>query len=507
MRHIVPAAKPRIIKADHTCAHSRSTLRLALLLLLLTGLNVLGPATALKAERATPTPYQQSQQDAEEQPPEEQAPTLPEGAVAPRRNARLVVPLRDKPDELVKGKVLWFDLDKVAYADQEDKQHKQVNWESLDPERLPRVLNTLPDIRDPEGLLVAAELLIRYNGEEHAITRLFAYAVRNDPDAQAKVDALLDRMNNKGNAEPPGQDNPGNTTGEAGPRGEGKGPAVIGPQTPRSDDAWPVLTKQQNDQVIERLVNSTDQVLEKMGHKMGSTQTERFIVYSDMPAKESRYWVSVLDKMYDRLCEVFDLDKDKNIWHGKCLLMFFNSRSDFLRYNQAAYGNNPAGAAGICYQFGNGDVHISMWHQQDEKELAHTLVHEAVHGFLFRYQSSHYIPNWLNEGLAEFISVSLVDAPRYPRRALDARAFVKQRGRLDNFLSARNIIGPHYGLAYDVTDLMVSENRKGYVAMIRGIKEGLTVEEAFEQKYGASIERVLRYYASTRLRMDNVQLD
>lgn len=441
----------------------------------------------------------------------EAEPKRPDSAVKPRPNARIVIPLRDNPDKRITGQVQWFDLEQVAYLDS-DKKPQQVAWDALDPERLPRVLNRLPDIRDADSLMVAAELMIEYGGEEHAITRMFAYAVRNDPDKQEQVDELLERLNGRGN----GGDDPADTPedeqeqpdeGEgAGGGGEGDEPGKIKPGelNPR---AWPNQTKAQSEAAVERLAKQTDEVLAKMNHKMGSTQTERFLVYSDMPRKESRYWVSLLDKMYVRLCEVFDLDKDKNIWNGKCLLLFFNDREDFLKYNQTAYGSNPAGAAGICWQFGNGDVHISMWRQQQEKELAHTLVHEAVHGFLFRYQSSHHVPNWLNEGLAEYISVSLVDAPRYPRRANDARSFVKKRGRLDNFLSAQNIIGEHYGLAYDVTDLMVEENRKGYVAMIQGIKEGLSAEESFEQKYGAAIDRVFQYYAKSRLRMDNLRMD
>lgn len=148
-----------------------------------------------------------------------------------------------------------------------------------------------------------------------------------------------------------------------------------------------------------------------------------------------------------------------------------------------------------------------MYKQKDKNDLGHVLVHEAVHGFLFRYQSSHYVPNWLNEGLAEYIAVSLVKSGQYPGRAKSARSYVKQRGGLDNFLSARNIIGPHYGLAFDVTAMMVDENRKGYVKMIQGIKEGKTAKEAFDDDYGASVDRVFQYYAKTRLKMDGLRVN
>src|SRR5690606_14870676 len=139
------------------------------------------------------------------------------------------------------------------------------------------------------------------------------------------------------------------------------------------------------------------------------------------------YWISLVDKMYDRMCEVFDLDKEKNIWDGKCLLMLFKDQRDYLLYNATAYNNNATGSAGICYQFGNGHVHIAMYRQPDENELAHVLVHEATHGFLFRYQSSYHVPNWLNEGLAEYIATALARTRTSERRAENSRQFVKQR--------------------------------------------------------------------------------
>lgn len=428
------------------------------------------------------------------------AATIPDGAFVPAGSGKIVMPLRQDPTTRIVGQVVWYNLKELSYLDREKVQH-QIEWEQLDPERLPRFINLLPDKRDAASLLLTSELLINHGGDERMVERMLDLALKVDKSTQGQIDALREKMKNgDGSDKPEEKDSP-----KAGD-GEGKEAGDDYP-TNANSRAWPKLSEEQHAAAVQKLKDSTDKVLKKMNHKMGRTETERFLVYSDMPKKESEYWTGVLDKMYDKLCETFDLDKEVNIWKGKCLLLFFNNRNDFLKYNVAAYGNNPTGAAGICYQFGTGDVHISMWKQSPKLELAHTLVHEAAHGFLFRYQSSHYVPNWLNEGLAEYISVALVDPPGYPRRATSARQFVKQRNSLDNFLSAQNIIGPHYGLAFDVTDLMVAENRKGYVKMIQGIKSGKTAAQAFEEDYGASIDKVLQYYARKRLKIDNLKVD
>jgi len=100
----------------------------------------------------------------------------------------------------------------------------------------------------------------------------------------------------------------------------------------------------------------------------------------------------------------------------------------------------------VCFSMGNGDVQIYMFKDNRRDRLTHTLVHEAAHGFLYRYQSSYHIKSWLNEGLAEYLAESLLDNGGSEERVRGARDYVKRRGRLDTFLSAQNIIGEHYGL-------------------------------------------------------------
>lgn len=485
----LPQALQDISKAKPAASPSRRTYQaLLLLLLLLLGTTAM-PSLEAQAHHKQPTVSLLIESET----------PIPDGAAIPRKGAKIKMTLRDAPETRISGKVLWFNLDTIAYTDSKTKATSEVAWSDLAPKRLPAFLNGLPNRKDVDSLLTVAELMIGAGMPEKRIEGLFKGALRVDQNASERIEALRIKLKQIKDAEAEPND----------PKEPADGPNEQDPSTtPENNNprAWPKMTEAQHAEAVKQLQAFTDDVLQKMNHKMINTQTERFLVYSDMPTKDTKYWVGLLDKMYDKLCETFDLDKEKNIWKGKCLLLFFNSQQDYLKYNAAAYGNSASGSAGICYQFGRGDVHIAMWRQKQKLELAHTLVHEAVHGFLFRYQSSRHVPNWLNEGLAEFISVKLVDAPSYPGRALYARKYVKQAGGLGNFLSARNIRGEHYGLAYDVTDLMVSENRKGYVKMIQGIKKGLSVEEAFEQEYGASLERVFEYYGKSRLKMDNLRI-
>ncbi len=421
---------------------------------------------------------------------------VPEGAARPRSNAKVALSLREDPGQRIIGTVVWFNLSTLSYKDKDQTPHS-VAWADLAPERLDSFIAQLPDRKDAEGLLIAAEILIQIGGEKKQVEQLLAYAERADANAAdriAKLRASLDNADPPQDKQPLGP-NPGEKEDQADPA-EAKYPK-----------AWPTLTAEQSEKAINDMISFTDAQMAKLGLKMEHTQTERFIVYSDLTADESRYWVSLVDKMYDRMCEIFDIDKKQNIWRGKGLLIFFAKKEDYERYNNETYEVSLPGSAGICRTRGNGDVHILMYQQSNQKDTAKLLVHEATHGFLARYKSRIFIDSWLDEGLAEYVSANLVDAKFTVNKIQKSHERVKKAGRIGDFLSAENINFDDYGMAYELTDMMIKENRKGYVEMIRGIKQGLSVEEAFTQKYGVSIEKIFAYYAKTRLEMDQLQLN
>jgi len=438
---------------------------------------------------------------AADNPDESAGQSIPDDAAKPRSGARVLMPLKDDESKRIVGRAVWFTLEKLGYVDSKE-QPQEITWAELEPKKLGQFLSQLPDRGDAQGLLITAEVMIDHGVEDALIERMFDYALHSDRQAADRIEALrkklADRIATHGGETP-------DAGGEEGPRPEAGN--AENPAQATNPHAWPVLTPEEDAKYVEELIVSTDKVLASMGHPMEHTQTSRFLVYSDLNAKESRYWVSLLDSMYDRMCEIFDVDKKFNIWKGKALVLFFSEKSDFQAYEKAAYGSNLEGAAGVCYTSRDGLVNIFMYRQADEKDLAHVLVHEATHGFLARYQSRIHVPNWLNEGLADYVADKLVDAKWYPRRANDSRKYVQSRGRLDDFLTANNINFEHYGVAYDITDMMIQENRKGYVQVIQGIKQGMSVEDAFKEKYGASLERVFEYYARTRLKMDKLELN
>jgi hypothetical protein len=141
---------------------------------------------------------------------------------------------------------------------------------------------------------------------------------------------------------------------------------------------------------------------------------------------------------------------------------------------------------------------IMACHQgRDIDAFAHMLVHETSHGFNHRWISPQRLPNWLNEGLAEWVGTQVVPGcDQVPLKEARAREFVRSTGGLGpGFFSAENIDAVQYGIASGLVKFMARDPRK-FAALVRGIKEGLTVEESLRQAYGGSLDDLVTGYGA-----------
>jgi len=423
---------------------------------------------------------------------------LAENALAPfRENTRIQTQTRDRAH--INGTVIAYDTQGILFLDGDGNEDRAL-WSDFSAQFIESYYVRLIDGNDAQSHLFFAGVLLTMERGQAGGERLVRRAKSMDPELSDVADAMLENpgaMPGGDAAEPAGDDEARRARLPGGP---GR-PAV------ENAAAWPELDDAETEAATAELETFAEDAFARFQHEMGHRRTDRFTVYSDLNRQEGNYWVGLLDRMYDQLSDVFGIENGTNIWKGKCLLILFQDRSDFLQYSITAYRYNASGAAGYCYQLPTGETHIVMYRQEDTGFLAQVLVHEATHGFLFRYISSHRVPSWLHEGLAEYAAEMLVDQGYSQRRVAGAQRLVKSRGRLDNFLTARNIQGAHYGLAFDLTRMMIDENQSGYVDMIRGIKGGMTLGDAFEDEYGASLDRVIQFYATDRLGIDALRMD
>src|SRR5215471_499623 len=154
-----------------------------------------------------------------------------------------------------------------------------------------------------------------------------------------------------------------------------------------SPGGWPDLSDKDQEQAISQLKSFAQDARDKLGINLSAFETKYFIFCSDLSPNEARQWSSLLDRMYDRLSEMFAVPSGKNIWRGKALIFVFSKNADYQRYERQIMHTDPAGTAGMCHSGSNGNVRIAFHRQEDQLEFAHVLVHESVHGFIHRYRT------------------------------------------------------------------------------------------------------------------------
>lgn len=397
--------------------------------------------------------------------------------------------VRTADGESLQGRLVAYSLASFDLAIDGEAEPRQVEWSALEPQRAYAILSRLHEGADAAGWLRLGVAVRSWEGGEPFAERAFTRAERLDP-------ALAERVARARRGEPiePAE---GAAAPEAPtPTPDEAGVAIGGPQTVGEvqADFWGPQTPEQQAAAIAQLNAFAAENLGQLGLTMRLFETKYFLFYTDLERREAEKWAGLLDKMYNRLCDLFAIDRGANIWRGKCLIFVFREQADFQRFETLAHRAPPVGLAGVCWQFGDGLVHVVFYRQPQEEVFAHVLVHESVHGFLHRYRSPNRIPSVWNEGLAEVIAAELVPGRVVEYSQRMAQTVLRETGSFGGMWDAPHIQAWHYGVASSLTALMIRENKRGYVDFINGIKDGLEWRQSLEEHYGVSLDKLVRYY-------------
>jgi hypothetical protein len=380
------------------------------------------------------------------------------------------------------GRITSFDASGFVIVS-DRKEEFDVRWSELTPRNVfPLYARLIEKSNDAEQWIALGMLLQPMDGGIEWSDRAFDRALKIDPSQDERITEL------KTGAGVPTTASPGDDNAE-----DSAGPQTVGEV---EEKFWGKLSEEEMKTAVAALGAFGDETLKKVNGDLRYFQTKYFLFYSDLPADEARKWAALLDKMYARLCELFAVPKDTNVWRGKCLIFVFQRRGDYRKFQRVMHDTNAGNSAGMCHNFGDGTVHIAFYRQPEELTFAHVLVHESVHGFLHRYRKPPSIPTWINEGLAEVIASELVSNPKeYQDNRRFARDEIEEAGGVgDDYFYGQRIEAWQYPVARTMTTMMISENKKGYVDFINGIKDGMDWEDSLKEKYGTDKDRLLNYY-------------
>lgn len=400
--------------------------------------------------------------------------------------------------ERLRGWLTSYDDDGFAMKTAEG-QSERVLWEALPPDRVMWVQEKILERGDARGWFVlAGHLYPREDGRPHA-----EKALRRALNADAGLESKAQRLR-RGEAvdidepeevEAPDEHGPGHAGHgpEGGGQGEG-GPVSIGDV---QSQFWGELSDELMADSVEEIKVKMIEAQKTLNQRLPLYEdaSEYFLFYSDLPPREARQWAGLLDKMYERLCKIFDIDSQKNIFRGRGLIVVFKYELDYHRYQALVHGmTSSQGTAGLCRSFGDGHVEVTFFKQDNELDFARILVHEAVHAFNHRYRSYPFLDSWINEGLAEYVASALVDnsgfgESTYAQWIDQGKRSLRELKTFggNSFFYASHIEGWQYPLAHMLTAFMIQQDGNRYRAFIDAIKDGKKWDDAMEEDYGVAL--------------------
>ncbi|MCA9083866.1 MAG: hypothetical protein KDA81_07410 [Planctomycetaceae bacterium] len=229
------------------------------------------------------------------------------------------------------------------------------------------------------------------------------------------------------------------------------------------------------------------------------SESDYFIVVTDVSEAEGRAYFRYLDQLYDEMCQAFGIPIGRNIFKGKCIICAFERRADFIRFETGFLkktGGNVHSAGGLCHPNIDGQVVVSLFKNDFEARFAYVLVHETSHAIVSRFLSDARIPSWLNEGMAVWIGAKIVRNDDTLQKSVERSiAALRQQQTLAGFFEADQIEGSLYGTGAAVVDLLINAKPGAFRDFFIDLKSGYSQEEALQRRFDITLDELTTQYA------------
>lgn len=133
--------------------------------------------------------------------------------------------------------------------------------------------------------------------------------------------------------------------------------------------------------------------------------SEYYVIRSDLPRPDAQAIARHLDRMYEEYSRrLASLPQRAPV---KLNVYLFKNRRDYELTLRARFGVNAAGTGGLFFVAG-ANHGLAVWTENlSERRIKHVLQHEGFHQFAWS-RFGEDLPNWVNEGLAEFFGLAVL---------------------------------------------------------------------------------------------------
>lgn len=275
-------------------------------------------------------------------------------------------------------------------------------------------------------------------------------------------------------------------------------PPVDDAQAVRGVEPWKALDVE----AFERALELQREFVRTTGHERGDPkrlthETDHFIIATDMTERDLMRWSQTLEEMYATMLDTLELPEGKNLFAGKAMVFLFGSREAFLKFEQVGMGVNANRAGGLCHYRGE-NVILSFYRWGSDADFQSVLVHESVHGVLYRYRTPASLPTWANEGLADYIAGRLTPDSNEPRQhwthvraaiagGLDPKEIMEQ-----SYANGRWYTDDSYPTSHMLVRFLIKYKPREFKQWIDLIKAGKPWEDAMGEAFGIDADMLAR---------------
>ncbi len=253
-------------------------------------------------------------------------------------------------------------------------------------------------------------------------------------------------------------------------------------------------------------------VEDRINDEVRLIESDHFIIITTWPKANDKGLKRSCEKLYDELIDQFKLDRGDVVWAGKLPVLCFWDETEFADFVVATMPMPPgkkaidtdklSKAGGFCMSYGGLTCVVLNRVQYDGASAAQArqwfyevLTHETVHAFNKLYTSSVSLPDWLNEGIAEYMAGTLVTGSYASARWLRATRTVIARDINVNY-NFEKFGGKlvDYGVCQSFVRYMVSSRsrRENFVEFYSLLKSGVSQEDAMQQAFGWTLDEFQR---------------
>jgi hypothetical protein len=280
-------------------------------------------------------------------------------------------------------------------------------------------------------------------------------------------------------------------------------------------DPWPVLIEREQQAAVLTMRTDAQRIVEKSGLNVAPVETEHFLLYTDCPRVQAAAWAMNLEKTFKALRSLLERSTDPigstpgasspTIW-GKIVVLVFQDQDRFRLVESDAFKQLvPLGTIGMAHMAGP-KAFVVLYRADDDELFQWTLLHETVHALMHCYRTPRRLPAWANEGLAEFVTGSVLKQSTVGMQRRQAALVLLRTGA-----DATQVLLPDYsqaswvsgdGSAIPIASLMIEllfrEQPGRTMQWINSVKDGDEWQGAFEKSlrmnFKALVTTATQYY-------------